>query len=55
MMDLAAENRWKVAVSGAIDACPITSAGINRGEMGTHERARTPVGETDTAEDASES
>ena len=54
-IDLTAENRWKVAVGGAIDACPITSAWINRGEMVISERARSPVGETDTAEDASES
>ena len=54
-MDLAAENRWEVAVSCVIDACPITTAWINRGAMCIRERARSPVGETDTAEDASES
>ena len=51
-IDLGPENRREVALNSAIDTCPIISAWINRGVMCFRERA---VGETDTAEDATES
>ena len=53
-IDLGPENRREVALNSAIDTCPIISAWINRGVMGFRER-ESPVGETDTAEDATES